>query len=109
MTMTGTPATAPESAGRVREFRTSAVWLFRYYTRFMRLAILTQFQYRAAHYFYMIGMIAEPVVYLVGWPTIARSNGGSVGGYTPGTFAAYYIVWTLVRNINIVFTPFGWE
>ena len=27
----------------------------------------------------------------------------------PRTFAAYYIVWTLVRNINIVFTPYGWE
>ncbi|HVI35738.1 MAG TPA: ABC-2 family transporter protein, partial [Gaiellales bacterium] len=23
--------------------------------------------------------------------------------------AAYYIVWTLVRNMNIVFTPYGWE
>ena len=57
----------------------------------------------------MIGMIAEPVVYLVVWSTIARQQGGSVGGYTPGTFAAYYIVWTLVRNMNIVFTPYGWE
>ncbi len=32
-----------------------------------------------------------------------------MGGYTPGAFAAYYIVWTLVRNMNIVFTPYGWE
>jgi ABC-2 type transport system permease protein len=32
-----------------------------------------------------------------------------VGGYTPGQFAAYYIIWTLVRNMNIVFTPYGWE
>ena len=38
-----------------------------------------------------------------------REQGGSVEGYTAGTFAAYYIVWTLVRNMNIVFTPFGWE
>src|SRR2546428_632733 len=43
------------------------------------------------------------------WSPIARSQGGSVGGYTPGAFAAYYIVWTLVRNMNIVFTPYGWE
>ena len=28
---------------------------------------------------------------------------------TAGTFAAYYIVWTLVRGMNIVYTPFGWE
>ena len=75
----------------------------------MRLAILNQIQYRAANYFYMIGMIAEPVVYLVVWSTIARANGGSVDGLTPSDFAAYYIVWTLVRNMNIVLTPFSWE
>jgi len=40
---------------------------------------------------------------------VARAQGGSVGGFTPGEFAAYYIVWTLVRTMNIVFTPYGWE
>jgi ABC-2 type transport system permease protein len=74
-----------------------------------RLAIAQQLQYRAANYMYMVGMVAEPVIYLVVWSTIAVQQGGSVGGYTPGAFAAYYIVWTLVRNINIVFTPYGWE
>ena len=57
----------------------------------------------------MIGMIAEPVIYLVVWSTVANAQGGAVGGYTAGEFAAYYIVWTLVRNMNIVFTPYGWE
>ena len=80
-----------------------------FYRTRMRLAILEQFQYPVANYFYMIGMIAEPVIYLVVWSTIARSQGGEVGGFTPGAFAAYYIVWTLVRNMNIVFTPYGWE
>jgi ABC-2 type transport system permease protein len=75
----------------------------------MRIAIATQFQYRVANYFYMIGMVAEPVIYLVVWSTIARQQGGEVGGFTPGQFAAYYIVWTLVRNMNIIFTPYGWE
>lgn len=79
------------------------------YTQLMKTAIAQQFQYRAANYLYMVGMITEPVVYLVVWSTIARSNGGSVGGYTAGQFVAYYIVWTLVRNMNIVFTPYGWE
>jgi ABC-2 type transport system permease protein len=82
---------------------------FDYYFSAMRLSILEQFQYRAQNYFYMIGMIAEPVIYLVVWSTIAAQQGGSVGGYTAGAFAAYYIVWTLVRNMNIVFTPYGWE
>jgi ABC-2 type transport system permease protein len=79
------------------------------YLTLMRTSIIGQFQYRAAAYFYMIGMVVEPVIYLVVWSTIARSHGGSVEGFTPGTFAAYYIVWMLVRNVNIVFTPFGWE
>jgi ABC-2 type transport system permease protein len=80
-----------------------------FYLTAMKISVLEQFQYPVANYFYMIGMIAEPVIYLVVWSTVARSQGGSVGGYTPGQFAAYYIVWTLVRNMNIVFTPYGWE
>ena len=80
-----------------------------FYGTTMRTAIQSEFQYRAATYMYMIGMVAEPVIYLVVWSTIARSHGGTVAGLTPGDFAAYYIVWTLVRNMNIVFTPYGWE
>ena len=80
-----------------------------FYLTAMRTNMQAQFQYRAATYMYLIGMVAEPVIYLVVWSTIAVQQGGSVGGYTPGAFAAYYIVWTLVRNMNIVFTPYGWE
>ena len=83
--------------------------LLDFYVGQMRLAAVSQLQYRAANYFYMIGMVAEPVVYLVVWSTIAQGQGGVIGGYTAGGFAAYYIVWTLVRNMNIVFTPYGWE
>jgi ABC-2 type transport system permease protein len=79
------------------------------YAQEARNAIAEQFQYRVANYFYMIGMVAEPVIYLVVWTTIAEQQGGSVGGLTVGQFAAYYIVWTLVRSMNIVFTPYGWE
>jgi viologen exporter family transport system permease protein len=79
------------------------------YATLMRTAVIDHLQYKVAAYFYMIGMVAEPVIYLVVWETVAREQGGSVAGYTPGTFAAYYIVWTLVRNMNIVFTPYGWE
>jgi ABC-2 type transport system permease protein len=80
-----------------------------FYLTSMKIAILEQFQYRAQNYFYMVGVIVEPTIYLVVWSTIANQQGGSVGGYTPGALAAYYIVWTLVRQMNIVFTPYGWE
>lgn len=80
-----------------------------FYLTTMRTQIQTQFQYRAATYMYLVGMVAEPVIYLVVWTTIAEQHGGSVQGISTGEFAAYYIVWTLVRNMNIVFTPYGWE
>ncbi len=80
-----------------------------FYRAAMNQSMLVQFQYRAANYFYMIGMIAEPVIYLVVWSVVATAQGGSIAGYDAGAFAAYYIVWTLVRNMNIVFTPYGWE
>ena len=80
-----------------------------FYLASMKIAILGQIQYSVANYFYMIGMITEPVIYLVVWSTIANQEGGTAGGYTAGGFAAYYIIWTLVRNMNIVFTPYGWE
>jgi ABC-2 type transport system permease protein len=100
------PATPPPppvpAVGRLRG-------LIDLYASTMRVAIAEQFQYRVANYFYMIGMVAEPIIYLVVWSTIAQQRGGEVGGFTPGQFAAYYIVWTLVRNMNIIFTPYGWE
>jgi ABC-2 type transport system permease protein len=83
--------------------------LFDFYLVNMKISILQQFQYRVSNYFYMIGMVAEPVIYLVVWSSVAISQGGSVGGYTAGAFTAYYIVWTLVRNMNIVLTPYAWE
>jgi ABC-2 type transport system permease protein len=89
-------------AGRVRSVAD-------YYLTTMRTAIVNQFQYRVAQYFYMLGMVAEPIVYLVVWTTIANESGGEVNGITAGEFAAYYIVWTLVRNMNVVFGAPYWE
>jgi ABC-2 type transport system permease protein len=83
--------------------------LAEFYAATARAAIATQFQYRTANYFYMLGMVAEPVIYLVVWSSVARASGGAVNGITAGQFAAYYIVWTLVRNMNIVFGAPFWE
>jgi len=94
-------------AGAVEEGRFRS-YLDYYLTR-ARTQIQSNFQYRVATYMWLVGMLAEPIVYLVVWTTIADQQGGSVQGISAGQFAAYYIVWTLVRNMNIVFTPFGWE
>ena len=100
----GTPV-APESPRAESRLRSLAD----FYATAIRTTIQTNFQYRASTYGYTLGMVAEPTIYLVVWSTIARDHGGSVGGLTAGALAAYYIVWTLVRIMNIVFTPYGWE
>ena len=101
--MTTHAETVPvREAGRLRS-------MVNLYLTTMRLAVQQQFQYRTANYFWMLGMVAEPVIYLVVWTTIADQQGGSVQGLTAGYFAAYYIVWTLVRNMNIVFGAPFWE
>jgi ABC-2 type transport system permease protein len=101
--MSTTPSTQElRKVGRLRS-------LVDFYVTTIRMAIIEQFQYRAATYMYILGMVAEPVIYLVVWSTIADQSGGELNGLTAGDLAAYYIVWTLVRTMNIVFTPYGWE
>lgn len=83
--------------------------MLNYYLTQIKISIIAQFQYRVANLFYFIGMLAEPIIYLVVWSTVAQQGSGAVAGYTAGEFAAYYIVWTLVRQMNIVLTPYAWE
>ena len=83
--------------------------LARYYAAEMRMAVMSTFQYRVATYFLLIGFLVEPVVYLVVWRTVAEAQGGSVGTYTADAFTAYYIVWTLVRAMNVALTPYVWD
>lgn len=83
-------------------------WIDLYLTQ-MRTSVAQQFQYRAGVLLWLIGMVVEPVIYLVVWTTIANQQGGQVGGFTAGDFATYYIGWTLVRHMNITLTPYAWE
>ncbi|MFT3854887.1 MAG: ABC-2 family transporter protein [Ilumatobacteraceae bacterium] len=105
MTAATTAPTAPPAPAETSGWRSYV----RLYRTLGRHGVQVNMQYRAANYMSMIGMAVEPVVYLVVWSTIAEQSGGTVGGYTPATFAAYYIAWTLVRNMNIALTPNAWE
>ncbi len=83
--------------------------LLDFYVVNTKMAMMVQFQYRLQSFLYVIWLVIEPVIYLVVWSTIARSHGGSLNGFTPGGFAAYYIVWMLVRQMNLVRAPADWE
>lgn len=83
--------------------------MFELYLTQFKTSLAVTVQYRMATFLWLIGLVIEPVIYLVVWSTIARAQGGSVGGYTAGEFAAYYIAWTLVRQMNIALTPYAFE
>lgn len=81
----------------------------RYYGAQIRHSLIAEMQYRTAAFLLLIGFLFEPIVYLVVWRSIAESQGGAIGGYTATAFTAYYIVWTLVRAMNLALTPYVWD
>jgi ABC-2 type transport system permease protein len=63
-----------------------------------KVTMAVQLEYRASLVIWLIGMILEPTVYLVVWSTVARAQGGSVGGFGPREFAAYFVTTMLVNH-----------
>jgi ABC-2 type transport system permease protein len=66
-------------------------------------------QYRWPTVLGIAALMIEPVVYLVVWTSVGDQRGGTVGGLTSDQIAAYYIVWTLVRNLTAGYSPHVWE
>lgn len=77
------------------------------YKGYFKTSLAVQFQYRAAMFIWLIGGIVEPLMYMVVWSTVARQQGGSVGSFTAGDFAAYYIMMMLVNHVT--FSWIMWE
>ena len=79
------------------------------YAKNVSMNVRVHLQYRIGAVARTIAFLVEPVVYLTVWTTIAEQRGGEVGGLATGTISGYFIVWTLVRIMNVVFTPYGFE
>jgi len=100
-------ATDKAPAGIVTHLSLSPRVLLQAYRAYFRKTFAVQLQYRASLLIWLIGSILEPVIYLVVWTTVAEASGGSVGGYSAGDFAAYYIVLMVVDHLT--FTWVMWE
>jgi ABC-2 type transport system permease protein len=79
------------------------------YAHRISVTVRTETQHRFSLVMMLLTFLAEPLVYLAVWGAVARQNGGTVGTMTEGSIAAYFIVWTLVRVVNVVYSPAGFE
>lgn len=77
------------------------------YVRQFQVTLAVMLQYRAAMVIWMIGHVIEPLVYLVVWSTVSGGQGGRIGDYSTGEFAAYFIVLMIINHTT--FTWIMWE
>lgn len=78
-----------------------------FYATAMKLSAARWLQYRTRNFVLQLAMAFEAVVYLALWRTVA--GGAQPSGWTAGGVSAYYIVWTLVRQMSITQTPDEFE
>lgn len=74
--------------------------LFDAYRAQFKVTFAVQLQYRVALGIWLIGMVLEPVMYLVVWSNVAGAQGGQVAGLTARDFAAYFITTMLVNHLT---------
>ncbi len=81
------------------------------YAAKFRAEIALQFAYRGSLVIWLLGLLIQPIVYLVVWTTVARSQGGAVGGFRAGDFAAYFTMLMIVNQLTFTwhFLEFEWR
>jgi ABC-2 type transport system permease protein len=79
------------------------------YIQQFKTTLATMFAYRASLLIWMIGQVLEPLVYLIVWSIVSSASGGSIGGYTTGQFAAYFILLMLVNQVTYTWIMYEFE
>jgi ABC-2 type transport system permease protein len=79
------------------------------YAQQFKTSLAMMLQYRASLVIWLIAHVLEPLIFLVVWSAVSRSSGGSVGGYSPGDFAAYFIVLMLVNHVTYTWVMYEYE
>lgn len=80
-----------------------------YYWTQLKTSLAIQFQYRVAMLIWLIGMVVEPVVYLIVWSTVAATQGGEVQGISAAQFAAYFLIGMLVNHATFTWIMWNYE
>jgi ABC-2 type transport system permease protein len=79
------------------------------YVQQFKTTFIMMLQYRASLVIWMMGHVLEPLVYLIVWSVVAKTEGGSVGDYTAQGFAAYFISFMLVNHLTYTWIMYEYE
>ena len=79
------------------------------YLQQFKTSLAATLQYRASLAIWLIGHVLEPLVFLIVWSTVSNSSGGSIGGFTTGGFAAYFILLMLVNHVTYTWIMYEFE
>jgi ABC-2 type transport system permease protein len=66
-------------------------------------------QYRLSMFLYLLFSIMRPIIFLAAWSAVAAARGGSVNGFTPADFAAYYVILTVVQHLIAAWNQYDFE
>ena len=98
---------AATERARIRGESFSPAALARFYGAKFRTEGALQLAYRGAILIWLVSLITQPLISIVVWTTVARSQGGSAGGFTEGQYAAYFIILMVVNQLT--FSWHMWE
>src|ERR1700694_2420047 len=66
-------------------------------------------QYRVQSVLWLLFAVIRPVVFLAAWSAATNAQGGAIGEFTIGDFAAYYVCLTLVSQLTMSWNAYDFE
>ena len=66
-------------------------------------------QYRIQSVLWLLFAVIRPIVFLAAWSAAANAQGGAIGDYSVGDFAAYYVCMTLVSQLTMSWNAYDFE
>jgi ABC-2 type transport system permease protein len=79
------------------------------YGAFFKIETSIKAHYRFNMAIWLLGLMVEPVVYMVVWINVAEARGGVVETYTAADFVLYYLAFIFVRQMGAAPSPYRFE
>ncbi len=73
------------------------------YKNIAKQTLLYQLQYRVTFFSWLVGKILEPLIFMVVWLSVVRSNGGTVNNLTYNYFIKFYLILMVVSQFTFTY------